>query len=94
MFPEHETNHNSPALVTCLGKRLDFAITIDNGVMHMLSISKVPLISLFGPTDSEKFAPKYNNSLVLDSKKLYNSNNVYDITVEDVLLAAKQLVNF
>ena len=60
----------------------------------MLSLAKVPMISLFGPTDSEKFAPDYNNSIVLDSKKLYNNNNVSSISVEDVLLAAKQLVNF
>ena len=94
LFPEHETNFNSPALVTCLGKRLDYAISIDNGIMHMLSLSKVPMISLFGPTESEKFAPQYKNSLVLDSKKLYNSKNVSDITVEDVLLASKQFVSF
>ena len=94
LFPEHETSLDSPALVTCLGKRLDLAITIDNGVMHMLSLSKVPIISLFGPTDSEKFAPTYKDSKVLDSKKIYNSKNVSDITVEDVLQAAKQFVNF
>ena len=94
LFPEHETSLASPALVTCLGKRMDLAITIDNGVMHMLSLSKVPIISLFGPTNPLKFAPKYKNSKVLDSKKIYNSKNVSDITVEDVLLAAKQFVNF
>ena len=94
LFPEHETNISSPALVTCLGKRLDFAITIDNGVMHMLSLSKVPMISLFGPTDPDKFAPEYKSSIVLDSKKLYNTKNVSAITVEDVLTAAKQHLNF
>ena len=62
--------------------------------MHMLSLSKVPIISLFGPTKAEKFAPKYKNSKILDSKKIYGSKNVSDITVEDVLLAAKQFVNF
>ena len=62
--------------------------------MHMLSLSKVPMITLFGPTDSEKFAPKYKNSIVLDSKKLYNTKNMSAITVEDVLVAAKQFVNF
>ena len=60
----------------------------------MLSLSKVPIISLFGPTDAEKFAPQYKDSKVLDSKKIHNSKNVSDITVEDVLQAAKQLVNF
>ena len=94
LFPEHESNLASPALVTCLGKRLDFVISIDNGVMHMLSLAKVPMISLFGPTDSEKFAPKYENSIVLDSKKLYNTKNISKITVEDVLKAAKLHLNF
>tara|TARA_Y100000590_G_scaffold260368_1_gene292427 strand:+ start:4 stop:951 length:948 start_codon:yes stop_codon:yes gene_type:complete len=94
LFPEHETSLNSPALVTCLGTRLDLAITIDNGIMHMLSLSKVPMISLFGPTDSKKFAPQYVNSKVLDSKTICNSKNVSDISVEDVLQAVKQLVSF
>ena len=91
LFPEHESNLSSPALVTCLGKRLDFAVSIDNGIMHMLSLAKVPMISLFGPTDSEKFAPEYKNSIVLDSKKLNNTKNISSIDVEDVLRAMKQL---
>ena len=94
LFPEHETSLDSPALVTCIGTRLDLAITIDNGIMHMLSLSKVPIISLFGPTNAQKFAPQYKNSKILDSKKIYNSSNVSDITVEDVLQASKQLLNF
>ena len=94
LFPEHETEIGCPSLVACLGKRLDFAISIDNGVMHMLSLSKVPMITLFGPTDAEKFAPKYEQSIILDSKKIYNSKNVSDITVEDVLRTVKQFLNF
>ena len=94
LFPEHETNLSSPALVTCLGKRLNFAITIDNGIMHMLSLSKVPMIALFGPTNSEKFAPKYKDLIVLDSKKLYNTKSVSSIAVEDVLTAAKLHLNY
>ena len=94
LFPENETSLDSPALVTCLGARMDLVITIDNGIMHMLSLSKVPIISLFGPTDPLKFAPRYEKSKILDSKKIYNSKNVSDITVEDVLLAVKQFVNF
>ena len=94
LFPEHETNLSSSALVTCLGKRLDFAISIDNGVMHMLSLSNVPMIILFGPTDSEKFSPEYKNLIVLDSKKLYYTKNVSSITVKDVLNAAEQHLNY
>ena len=94
LFPEHETNLSSSALVTCLGKKLDLAISIDNGIMHMLSLSKVPMIVLFGPTNSGKFAPEYKNLIVLDSKKLYNTKNVSSITVKDVLNAAKQHLNY
>jgi ADP-heptose:LPS heptosyltransferase len=94
VFPEYETNISCPALVTCLGNRLDLAITIDNGIMHMLALSKIPMISLFGPTDSKKFAPIHKNSIVLDSKKIYNSKNIANISVEDVLRVAKQLPGF
>ena len=93
LFPEHESNLSSPALVVCLGKRLDFAITIDNGIMHMLSLSKVPMISLFGPTDSKKFAPEYEKSVVLDSKKIHNTKNISSITVEDVQQAVERFVS-
>jgi len=93
-FPEHETDLSSPALVSCLAKRLDFAISIDNGVMHMMSLAKIPMIVLFGPTDSEKFAPENKSIIVLDSKKIYKSKNISLISVEDVLQAAKQHSNF
>ena len=85
LFPEHNSNLKDPALVTALSSRLEKAISIDNGVMHMMSLSNVPMIVLFGPTNSEKFAPKKNNVIILDSKKLYNSNDISKITVEDVL---------
>ena len=93
LFPEHESDLSSPTLVTCLAKRLDFVISIDNGVMHMLSLSKIPMIILFGPTDPKKFAPTYNESIILDSKKIYNTSDISKITVEDVLQAAKQFLN-
>lgn len=94
LFPEHNSDLSSPALVTCLGKRLDFAISIDNGVMHMLSLSQVPMIILFGPTDSDKFSPNYKNAIILDSKKLHNTKNISSISVQDVLTVARQNLNF
>ena len=85
LFPEHDSNITGPALVTALSSRLEKAISIDNGVMHMMNLSNVPMIVLFGPTNAEKFAPKKNNVIILDSKKLYNTNDVSKINVEDVL---------
>jgi len=94
IFPEHESKLSSPTLVTCLGKRLDFAISIDNGIMHMLSLAKIPMIVLFGPTKSEKFAPNYKGLIILDSKKIKNKSNISSISVDDVLKAAEQYLNF
>tara|TARA_Y100000590_G_scaffold398888_1_gene481634 strand:+ start:43 stop:1017 length:975 start_codon:yes stop_codon:yes gene_type:complete len=85
LFPELNSNLADPVLVTTLSSRLEKAITIDNGVMHMMSLSNVPLIVLFGPTSSEKFAPKKDNVIILDSKKLYNTDDISKISVENVL---------
>ena len=84
LFPELKSNLSCPALVTALSSRLSQAITIDNGVMHMMSLSNTPMIALFGPTNSEKFAPNNNYTIILDSKKLYNSKDINTITVDDV----------
>ena len=85
LFPEHNSNLADPALVTALTSRLEKAISIDNGVMHMMSLAKVPMIILFGPTNSEKFAPSHENTVILDSNKLYNTNDISKIKIEDVL---------
>ncbi|MDA8822506.1 lipopolysaccharide heptosyltransferase family protein, partial [Candidatus Pelagibacter bacterium] len=84
LFPELNSNISCPALVTALSSRLDQAISIDNGVMHMMGLANIPMIILFGPTDSEKFAPKSNNIKILDSKKIYNTNDIEAINVDDV----------
>ena len=85
LFPEHGSNIASPALVTALSSRLEKAISIDNGVMHMMSLSNIPMIVLFGPTNSEKFAPNTKNIIIIDSKKIYKSDDISKITTEDVL---------
>ena len=85
LFPERNSNLADPALVTALTSRLEKAISIDNGVMHMMSLAKVPMIILFGPTNSEKFSPKSDNLVILDSNKLYNTNDISKIKIEDVL---------
>ena len=84
LFPETNSNLSCPALVTALSSRLDQAVSIDNGVMHMMSLAEIPMIVLFGPTNSEKFAPKNNYTKVLDSKKIYNTSDIESISVEEV----------
>ena len=85
VFPEELSSLTGPALVTALSTRLKQAITIDNGIMHMISLSNIPMIVLFGPTKSSKFAPKIDNIKILDSKKIYNSTDINKISVQDVI---------
>jgi len=84
LFPETNSELSCPALVTALSARLDQAVSIDNGVMHMMGLADIPMIVLFGPTNSEKFAPKNNYIKILDSKKLYGTNDIETISVDDV----------
>ena len=84
LFPEIKSEISCPALVTALASRLDQAVTIDNGVMHMMGLAEIPMIVLFGPTNSEKFSPKNNYVKILDSKKIYNTSDIDSISVDDV----------
>ena len=84
-FPEHNSDLASPALVTALASRLEIAVSIDNGIMHMMSLAQIPLIVLFGPTKPEKFAPDQKNITVIDSKELYKTSDISKIRVEDLL---------
>ncbi len=45
------------ALTIALGARCAAAVAGDCGGGHMMAAAGVPLVSLFGPTDPEKFAP-------------------------------------
>ena len=84
LFPETNTELSCPALVTALSSRLDQAVTIDNGVMHMMGLADIPMIVLFGPTNSEKFAPKNNYTKILDSKKIHGTKDIESISVDEV----------
>ena len=84
LFPESNSELSCPALVTALTSRLDQAVSIDNGVMHMMGLADIPMIVLFGPTNSEKFAPKNNYTKILDSKKLHKTNDIESISVDEV----------
>ena len=85
LFPELETTLAGPPLVTALSTRLKKVVSIDNGIMHMVGLANIPMIVLFGPTNSKKFAPKINKIDILDSKLIYDSDDISQITEDDVL---------
>ena len=84
IFPELKSSFSGPTLITALATRLEKTISIDNGIMHMISLSNTPMIVLFGPTNSKKFAPNIDNIKILDSKEMYNSDDIKKITKDDV----------
>ena len=85
IFPEENAKYSDPAFITALATRLNLTISIDNGIMHMIGLADNPMIVLFGPTDSEKFAPKYSNVKILDSNKMYNTKDISKISEKNVL---------
>jgi len=85
IFPELNSNLSCPALVTALASRLNIAVSIDNGVMHMMSLANIPMIVLFGPTNANKFAPKNKFTKILDSKIIYKTKDINSIEVDEVL---------
>jgi ADP-heptose:LPS heptosyltransferase len=84
LFPEINSELSCPALVTALSSRLDQAVSIDNGVMHMMGLANIPMVVLFGPTNSDKFAPKNNYTKILDSKKIHGTKDIESISVDEV----------
>jgi ADP-heptose:LPS heptosyltransferase len=84
LFPETKSELSCPALVTALSSRLDLAVSIDNGVMHMMGLADIPMIVLFGPTNSEKFAPKNNYTKIIDSKKIHGTSDIESISVDEI----------
>jgi len=85
IFPEFNSKLACPALVTALSSRLDTAVSIDNGIMHMMALANIPMIVLFGPTNSKKFAPKNKFTKVLDSKIIHKTKDINSIAVDEVL---------
>ncbi len=85
IFPELNSKLACPALITALSSRLDIAVSIDNGIMHMIALANIPMIVLFGPTNSEKFAPKNKFTSILDSKKIHKTKDINSIAVDEVL---------
>ena len=54
-------------------------------IIGIFAIANIPMIVLFGPTDSTKFAPKNKFTKILDSKKIHKTKDINSIEVDEVL---------
>ena len=57
-----------PAFTVALAARLAVAVANDAGVGHLIAAADIPLVSLFGPTRAEKFAPAAKRLTIVDAR--------------------------
>jgi len=69
LFPESTGDEDGgPYLAMAIAGRLDAAIANDSGTGHMLAAGGAPLVSLFGPTSADKFAPRGPRTRVIQAR--------------------------
>ncbi len=56
---------DSPLMTMALARRLALAVANDSGLGHLIAAAGTPLVSLFGPTAPDKFAPQATRLTVL-----------------------------
>lgn len=76
----------SPMLTIAVARRLSVAVANDSGTGHMLAAAGVPLVSLFGPTPPEKFAPACPALRIVRAQD-FGGNGMDSIPVRDVMSA-------
>jgi ADP-heptose:LPS heptosyltransferase len=82
---------SSPLLTIALGRRLSAAVANDSGPGHMLAAAEVPLVSLFGPTSPEKFAPMTNRLTVIRAQT-FGADSMDAIPLDTVSQAVDRLL--
>lgn len=75
-----------------LGHALNLAVTNDSGTSHMLAAADCALISLFGPTDPRKLAPRISHAKVLRAQDFAAGENMEQIPVAAVAAAVETML--
>jgi len=95
MFPE-EMNRASgpgpiggPCLVAAFGEHLSAAVANCSGTGHLLAAGGAPMVSLYGPTRPEKYAP-FARALICLKAQDYGSGRIDVIPLDAVLAAVER----
>jgi ADP-heptose:LPS heptosyltransferase len=65
LLPLQQVDKAPPMLTIALARRMKAALANDSGTGHMLAAADIALVSLFGPTPPDKFAPSTGRLTVL-----------------------------
>jgi ADP-heptose:LPS heptosyltransferase len=91
LLPLQQASAVSPMLTIALGRRMKAAIANDSGTGHMLGAADIPLVSLFGPTPPDKFAPLTRRPLILRAQD-FGGESMSSIPLEAVAAALAPLL--
>jgi ADP-heptose:LPS heptosyltransferase len=89
LFPP--TAAQGPCLAAALGERLAAAVANCSGTGHLLAAGGAPMVSLYGPTRPEKFAP-FARALVCLRAQDYGSGRIAAIPLDAVAAAVDRQV--
>jgi ADP-heptose:LPS heptosyltransferase len=95
LFPE--ASPLDPALgivrldfAVALCHRLEAAVANDSGIGHLIGTAGTPLVTLFGPTDAERWAPFTERGVIVRAQE-FGGEAMSAIPVEAVLRAVDQV---
>lgn len=87
LFPFQATSLGADlALSLAVARRLKAAVANDAGMGHLLAAGDCPLVSLFGPTPADKFAP-FAEKLTVIEAQAFGGDEMAAIPVEAVAAA-------
>jgi ADP-heptose:LPS heptosyltransferase len=93
LFPEQQdrTPPSGPSLTAALGERLSAAVANCSGTGHLLAAGGAPMVSLYGPTRPEKYAP-FARALICLKAQDYGSDRIGAIPLDAVAAAVERQV--
>jgi ADP-heptose:LPS heptosyltransferase len=93
LFPEQQAAASGvgPCLTVALGERLSAAVANCSGTGHLLAAGGAPMVSLYGPTRPEKYAP-FARALICLKAQDYGADRIDAIPLDAVAAAVEQQV--
>jgi ADP-heptose:LPS heptosyltransferase len=79
-------------LSLAIGHRLSAAVTMDTGIGHLLAAAGTPLVSLFGPSNPERWSPRGRRRIQIISSRPYGGPEIERIPVAAVSGAVEGLM--
>jgi ADP-heptose:LPS heptosyltransferase len=92
LFPEQHSppdRNGGPSLTAALGERLSAAVANCSGTGHLLAAGGAPMVSLYGPTRPEKYAP-FSRALICLKAQDYGAGRIEAIPLDIVLAAVER----